>query len=1126
MSQLSQRIIAALLCLLVSGGVVAQQKNAPAPSPDHCSSSRAMQELYKKHPASLQAARKQEAYISSIVAKMREQRRTLATQPVQYTIPVVFHVNDPVNPYKVTMEQIRSAMDILNQDYNLANADYSQIDPRFIGLAANLHITFRLADIDPQGNPTTGVTYHYNDLDGRSPDGSGAAVKSVSYWPSEKYLNIWIVSEVEQKGVYNNSGWTYLPDDWVAANHLDGVVYNWRYLGAPGVGCSENGYPYMKRVLTHEVGHFLNLEHTFENGCNAPGDGVDDTPPTLSNYGGCNLTANSCGSVANVENYMDYSSCTKMFTVGQSDRMLAALTSTVAHRNNLWSAANLAATLLQDSVKRLVPGFTLFNESDANNGALAMADTLKLLGGATFSFSNGNLVQGTHFTVQQLPAGLTPVIQVVNNTTAVLSFTGNAAQHNAVNSTDSIKVTFLNAAIQGGIGALYRPYINLGIHFIDPYKIVYNDIPDIVINSANIWTYFSFNVGDGDFGGWLNSGKLRLETYQKAAVCEGSSRNISPLPVNTLIGDTSNFVAGGAYPDEHDIYSNTYTKWAGKTAYIGVKFTLNGKPRYGWIRIAVAADGSSYVIKDYAWNQAPNGSIAAGNAGAPTLSWSRSQFRETLANNGAFSDTAEIGILGNTFAIGSGIFTRNTHYTVSNLPAGLNVELKALNNTTARLAFTGSAASNAASNSGVVTINILPAAFSNQQPADSSQKQLSLSFRDPYTIKYVDVNDTVYTINATNNWYYFLVDNIPEAAYGLWSDSGKLRLETYQQPMVCDGATKNISLLALNTVISDTSHFVAGGAYPDEHNLVTTTYSTWKGKTGYAGFTFTAGGEHFYGWFRFKVAANGSSYTLMDYAYNTMPGGSIKAGQSAPATADTSVHVQDYCTASTALNYNTITRVRLANLDNSSQWDGYKDFTAQSATVTAGGSYQLQINLAVEYWPDISVAAWVDWNGDKQLNDTTEKIFVKRGSGPFTQTITVPANAKTGATLLRVRMGYGSNVKPCGVDSYQGEVEDYTIKVTGGTMLAKKQDANVNTNRLNATSPFTDKINITYQSPVAGMVLVRMYDMNGYIQKEQQHQVVKGNNYLQLDNLSLLGSGIYIIDISNGTSHRTTKVVK
>ncbi|TWF42329.1 hypothetical protein FHW36_10284 [Chitinophaga polysaccharea] len=79
MSQLSQRIIAALLCLLVNGGVVAQQKNAPAPSPDHCSSSRAMQELYKKHPASLQAARKQEAYISSIVAKMREQRRTLAT---------------------------------------------------------------------------------------------------------------------------------------------------------------------------------------------------------------------------------------------------------------------------------------------------------------------------------------------------------------------------------------------------------------------------------------------------------------------------------------------------------------------------------------------------------------------------------------------------------------------------------------------------------------------------------------------------------------------------------------------------------------------------------------------------------------------------------------------------------------------------------------------------------------------------------------------------------------------------------------------------------------------------------------------------------------------------------------
>lgn len=1111
-----------MLCLVTSHWAMAQL----APLPEHCSSSKAMQDLYKKHPASRQAAANQEVQIKKIIANMRMQRAALAG-PVQYTIPVVFHVNDPVNPYKVTLEQIRSAIDILNQDYNLLNADYSQIDPRFIGLASNLHITFRLADIDPQGNPTNGVTYHYNDLDGRSPDGSGAAVKSISYWPGNKYLNIWIVSEVEQKGVYNNSGWTYLPDDWVAANHLDGVVYNWRYLGAPGVGVSENGYPYMKRVLTHEVGHFLNLQHTFENGCTAPGDEVDDTPPTQSNFGGCNLNANWCGAVANVENYMDYSSCAKMFTVGQRDRMLAALTSNVAQRSNLWSAANLAATLLPDTVKRLVPDFTLFNESDVNNGAITGTDTLKMLGGAQFAVSSGVLTAGTHFTVQNVPAGLTAQIQVINNKTAVLTFTGQATQHATANNNDSVKITFLNAAIQGGASSLYRAYLVFGIHFIDPYKIVYTDIPDVTINSANNWKYISFGAGDAEYGGWFDSNKLRFETYSKAVVCEGTTRNITPLAVNTTIGDTSNFVLGGAYPNEHDIYSATYTKWAGKTAYIGLKFTMGGKPRYGWMRITVSADGSNYTIKDYAWNQAPNGSIKTGDAGKATLSWSRSDFRESLPNDGAITDTAELGILGTTFVISSGNFTANTHYTVSNVPAGMGVQLKALNSTTARLSFTGKATNHAAANSTSITLTFLPAAFSNAQTPDSSQKQLGISFRDPYQIKYVDVNDTTYTVTATNNWYYFRVDNINEAEYGLWSDSGKLRLETYQKPMITVGTTKNIALLAANTVIADTSNFVAGGAYPDEHNLNTASYTAWKGKTGYAGFSFSTGGENFYGWFRFKMNANGTSYTLMDYAYNTLPGGSIKAGQMSSTTppTDSGVHVQDYCSASTALNYNSITRVRFANLDNSSLWDGYKDFTAQTANVVAGQSYQLQVNLGVEYWPDISVAVWIDWNGDKQLNDTTEKVYVQRGSGPFTATVAVPANAKTGATLMRVRMGYGSNVKPCGLDSYQGEVEDYTVKVTGGaSMMMTKMSIDKPT--LTATSPFNDRIQVYCQSTYEGMATLRLYGLDGHILREQKVQLMKGMNNLQLNSLSTLPSGIYLIDITHGMQRMSVKVVK
>lgn len=48
--------------------------------------------------------------------------------------------------------------------------------------------------------------------------------------------------------------------------------------------------------------------------------------------------------VENIQNYMDYSYCSHMFTKGQVDRMRASLNSSVSGRNNLWSQANLVAT--------------------------------------------------------------------------------------------------------------------------------------------------------------------------------------------------------------------------------------------------------------------------------------------------------------------------------------------------------------------------------------------------------------------------------------------------------------------------------------------------------------------------------------------------------------------------------------------------------------------------------------------------------------------------------------------------------------------------------------------------------------------------------------------------------------
>lgn len=254
----------------------------------------------------------------------------------QYTIPVVFHILHQNGSENISNEQVYNAIDVINEDFRKLNSDTTAINSAFQGIAVDTKIQFALAQKDPNGNCTNGVDRIFTNQTNLGTDAS-----KLNQWPRDKYLNIWVVKKISSGA----AGYAYYPSSTVFNSSIDGIVILNGYVGRIGTSSLRTS-----RSLTHEIGHWLNLAHLWGS-TNDPGvasncntdDGVGDTPNTLG-WTSCALNGTSCGSLDNVQNYMEYSYCSNMFTAGQTIRMKTTLNSSIAGRNNLWSAANLIAT--------------------------------------------------------------------------------------------------------------------------------------------------------------------------------------------------------------------------------------------------------------------------------------------------------------------------------------------------------------------------------------------------------------------------------------------------------------------------------------------------------------------------------------------------------------------------------------------------------------------------------------------------------------------------------------------------------------------------------------------------------------------------------------------------------------
>jgi len=253
-----------------------------------------------------------------------------------YIIPVVFHVIHDNGEENISDAQIFDAMEILNADFRKLNADTGQIVAGFVDIAADVDVEFRLAKRDPSGNCHSGINRLQDEL---TYEGNNE-MKQLIHWPRNSYMNVYVAASAA-----GAAGYTNYPSDWGA--NTDGIVLKHDYVGS--IGTSNT---YRSRTLTHECGHWLNLPHTWgssnnpneEENCDVD-DGVEDTPLCLgSPVGFCDPERTTCGTLDNVQNYMEYSYCSKMYTLGQRARMRTALNNSLADRDELWTPQNLEDT--------------------------------------------------------------------------------------------------------------------------------------------------------------------------------------------------------------------------------------------------------------------------------------------------------------------------------------------------------------------------------------------------------------------------------------------------------------------------------------------------------------------------------------------------------------------------------------------------------------------------------------------------------------------------------------------------------------------------------------------------------------------------------------------------------------